>query len=137
MSNSRSDYQSYWIYFFAVMFSLIGINLFIYSQGWYVLDISGSKLSVGLSWSLFFTPGLFLLPVVGKLLDSEGAKKVLLFFEFGRAAVLFTFIPVLYLVPTVHMVYIMSAIFGLFFCTFYQETAFFSFKLFNSARERA
>lgn len=111
--------NQYWVYFFAVMSSLIGINLFVYTQGWYVLDISGNNLSVGLSWSLFFTPGLFLLPILGKLLDSSHVKGVLVAFEFLRAAILIIFIPILYFFPKIYVVYLMSAFFGFFFATFY------------------
>lgn len=119
ISSNQVDSRQYWVYFFAVMFSLIGINLFVYSQGWYALDLSGNKLSVGLAWSLFFTPGIFLLPVIGSLLDSDKLKKVMLFFEFGRAFILLAFIPILYYTPNVYILYLMSACFGLFFSTFY------------------
>lgn len=111
--------RDYWLYFFSVLLSLVGIDLFVYTQGWYVLQLTGSHLSVGFSWSIFFTPSLFLLPIMGSLLDSPGVKKVLITFEFLKSAILLLFIPILYLMPSIYFVYLMSALFGIFFSTFY------------------
>jgi len=109
----------YWLYFISILLSLVGINLFVYTQGWYVLQLTGDNLSVGLSWSIFFTPSLVFLPIMGKLLDSSAVKKVLIFFEFAKAAILLAFIPLLYFIPNLYLVYLMSGLFGIFFSTFY------------------
>lgn len=119
MNYSHVKNKPFWIYFFAVMFSLMGINLFVYTHGWYIMDISGSKLSVGLAWSIFFTPGIFLLPIIGKMLDSAYIKTMLIRFEFSRALILLIFIPILYFVPKVYVVYLMDALFGFAFSSFY------------------
>jgi MFS family permease len=112
------DNKSYRNYFFAVMLSLTGVGFFLYTQGWYVLHLTGSKLSVGLSWSIFFAPGLFFLPIMGKLLDVAPIKKTLVILEFTKAGILLIFIPVLYFFPSVYFVYMMSALFGIFFSVF-------------------
>jgi len=118
LTNMRS-HSDYWLYFFSILLSLVGIDLFVYTQGWYVLQLTGDNLSVGFSWSIFFTPSLLFLPIMGKMLDSPNVKKVLMGFEFAKAAILLLFIPLLYLLPNVHLVYLMSALFGIFFATFY------------------
>lgn len=114
--------QPFWLYFVAVLFSMTGVNLFIYSQGWYILDISSSKLSVGLSWSLFFTPGFLIFPILGKMLDSHYLPKLLIGFEFARATALILFITLLYYRPSLYLVYLMSAVIGLLFSVFYPST---------------
>ena len=80
MFSKKLRYLDYWLYFIAMIISLIGIDLFVYTQGWYMLSLTGSKLAVGLSWSIFFTPSLFFMPVIGRLLDSHYVKKILVFF---------------------------------------------------------
>jgi len=110
--------RSYRNYFFAVMLSLTGVGFFLYTQGWYILHLTGNKLSVGLSWSIFFTPGLLFLPIVGRLLDIASVKKLLAILEFSKAGILLVFIPILYFFPSVFLVYLLSGLFGIFFVVF-------------------
>lgn len=111
--------RNFLIYFFIIVLSLAGINLFIYTQSWYVMEISSSKLSVGLAWSIFFTPGLFLLPILGKVLDHYNLNKMLSFFDYSRAIILLIFIPILKMTESVYTVYILSAFIGFLFASFY------------------
>jgi MFS family permease len=108
----------YWKYFFVVMLSLIGNGLFLYTQGWYVLDLTRTKLSVGLSWTTFFVPGLFFLPVMGKLLDLPSVKDFLVRLEFIKAFLLLAFIPILHFMPSRHFVYLLSGLSGVAFSVF-------------------
>ena len=112
------DNKAYRNYFFAVMLSLTGVGFFLYTQGWYVLHLTGSKLSVGLSWGIFFAPGLFFLPIMGKLLDIAHVKKALVVFELAKAGILLLFVPLLFFFPRVQLVYLMSALFGIVFSVF-------------------
>jgi hypothetical protein len=116
---SRPSTQNYWIFFLSTISSLLAINLIVYSQGWYILALTGQKLSVGLSFGLFFIPGLFLLPGMKRILDSAHIKRNLILTEVFRAVLMLAFIPILNLYPRVEVMYLLIALFGISFSVFF------------------
>lgn len=84
-------------YFISVILSISGIGFFLYTQGWFILNLKGGSLSVGLAWSIFFTPSIFVLPIFGKLLNSVYSKKTIVYSEFLKAFLMIIFIPIIYI----------------------------------------
>jgi MFS family permease len=111
--------KNYWFFFVAALFSLTGVNFYAYTQGWYLLALTGEKLSVGISWSILFLPSLFFLPVMGKMLDTLPLKKVLICFEIAKLGVLASFVLVSQFVESKWIVYLFTSLFGLSFAPFY------------------
>lgn len=113
--------KNYWLYFVASLASLIGSNYFIFTHGWYLLQLTGEKASVGVTWSLFFLPSLLLLPIIGRLLDSRRLKQVLLGFELGKMLVFAVFVPLLLAHPSKALVFALAAIYGVMFAPYYSS----------------
>ena len=111
--------KNYWTYFIASLISLIGSNFFIFTQGWYLLEITGEKTSVGITWSLFFLPSLLLLPMIGILLDKFDLKKVMINFEVLKILIFLLFVPLLKWNPDPVLVYALAIAYGIAFVTYY------------------
>lgn len=111
--------KNFWIFFAASILSLIGSNYFIFTQGWYLLYLTGSKTSVGTSWCIFFVPALLFLPLIGSLLDGPNLKKVLMRVEFAKIIIFVSFAVLLKLKPTTTLVYLMSGLYGIFFAMYF------------------
>jgi len=105
-------------YFISVILSISGIGFFLYTQGWFILNLKGSSLSVGLAWSIFFTPSIFVLPIFGKLLNSVYSKKTIVYSEFLKAFLMIVFIPIIYIWPNIYLVYLLSSLMGILFAIF-------------------
>lgn len=101
------------------MSSLMAANLFIFSQGWYLLHLTGEKVSVGLSWSLFFLPGLVFMPVIGKLLSGIYLKRLLLIFELTRIVLFLGLILCLSFYSSSVVIYVFIVLFGIALTPYY------------------
>jgi MFS family permease len=111
--------KNYWIYFWSSLISLIGSNYFIFTHGWYILQLTGQKASVGLTFTLFFLPGLICMPLVGKLLDSVPLKKLLLSFEAYKLFLFITFTIALHFYPLPALVYALAVLYGIAFAPYF------------------
>jgi MFS family permease len=111
--------KNYWIYFSASLLSLIGSNYFIFTQGWYLLQLSQERTSVGVTWSLFFLPSLVCLPLIGRLLDSNRLKRLILVCEAAKLTLLLGFHVILQNDPSRAAVYVLACLYGIFFAPYY------------------
>ncbi len=118
MVHSGDINLKYRCYFISVILSISGIGFFLYTQGWFILNLKGSSLSVGLAWSMFFTPSIFVLPIFGKLLNSVYSKKTIVYSEFLKAFLMIVFIPIIYVWPNIYLVYLLSSLMGILFAIF-------------------
>ncbi|MBI4405644.1 MAG: MFS transporter [Deltaproteobacteria bacterium] len=87
--------------------------------GWYLLQLTGQKLSVGIAWTLIFVPGILFLPFSASLLDLCKARSVILFFEVLKVLLLLAAASFLVVRPSSGVVYLLSILFGLAFAPFY------------------
>lgn len=99
-------------FFIASLSSSLGSNLFLFTQGWYLLEVTNQKMSVGLSWSLFFLPGLFLFPMYGRLLDNISLSKFLSNIELSKILLLVSFLILINFADVQVTVYLMSLLYG-------------------------
>ena len=111
--------RCFWIFFTATLLSLIGSNQFLFTQGWYLLEITGEKTTVGLTWSLFFLPSLLVLPLIGQILDSRDLKRFLVGVEGLKVAAFLAFAAALAVKPHALVVYAMAVAYGMLFATYF------------------
>lgn len=111
--------RCFWLYFTATLLSLIGSNQLLFTQGWYLLEITGEKTTVGLTWSLFFLPSLLVLPLIGQLLDTMDLKRFLMRVEGAKALAFVLFAGILALKPHPYVVYGMAVVYGMLFAAYF------------------
>ena len=109
----------FWIYFCSSFVSLLGSNFLLFSQGWYLLQISGSKASVGLTWSLFFLPSLLVLPFLGQIFDSPRLKAMLERLERAKIFLFVLFFGLLSFSPRPELVLLLSVLYGICFVPYH------------------
>ncbi len=107
------------LYIFSWVLSLAGVNLVVFSAGWEVLRLSGSSMGVGLTWSLFFTPGLVTLFILPHLLKKKGHLKIMGGLELAKLLVILAVLAWLSLFEGVVGVYLAVLLLGAFFAPFY------------------
>jgi MFS family permease len=95
------------------------VNLYTFTQGWYLLELSGQKLSVGLSWTLFFLPSLIIFPLIGRILDSENLKKTLIGLELVKCALLGVLCLLLTWHPSTHLIFGINILLGIAYAPFF------------------
>jgi hypothetical protein len=122
MHSEQDSRALFFKFFWSTLLSLMGMSLYLFTHGWYLLELGGGKLSIGLSWAVFFLPGAFMLPVVPRLLKQFSIPKVQFTFEAAKAVMLCIAFIWLKLWPTLSAVYLFSACFGLLFAPFYPGT---------------
>ncbi len=123
MDHSRSFAEkNFWRFFWSTVLSIVGMDFYLFTHGWYLIELGGGKLSIGLSWAIFFIPSLFMLPICARLLKEYPVRQVQLGFEIAKAAMLWVALVWLIFMPSLAAVYILSACFGLLFSPFYPAT---------------
>ncbi len=109
----------FWIYFCSSFVSLLGSNFLLFSQGWYLLKISGSPASVGVTWSLFFLPSLLVLPFLGQIFDSPRLKAMLEKLERAKILLFAAFFLLLSFHPRPEFVLLLSVLYGICFVPYH------------------
>jgi MFS family permease len=123
LNHSRTFAElNFWRFFWSTVLSIVGMDLYLFTHGWYLIELGGDKLSIGVSWAIFFVPSLLMLPVCARLLKEYSVRNVQLGFEVAKAAMLWVALLWLFFFPSLAAVYILSACFGLLFSPFYPAT---------------
>jgi len=126
--------QDFWKFFWSTVCSIIGMDIYLFTHGWYILQLGGNKLAIGTSWAMFFLPSILMLPACSRLLRDHSVRKVQLGFEIAKALMLWVAIAWLTLRPSVWSLYTLSICFGLLFAPFYPATYALLKGLFNDER---
>lgn len=114
-----NNMKNFWFYFYSALVSLIGSNLFLFTQGWFLLKETGVANGVGLTWALFFLPALLFLPAIGKVLDTYSLRTVISATEAIKCALFILFSIAIRLSPTPSLVYLLSVFYGLCFSIYF------------------
>lgn len=127
--------NNFWVYFFSSLLSLIGSNLFMFTQGWYLLQLTGEKTSVGTTWTIFFIPGLILLPIIGRILDRPDLKTILAKIEFAKVVLFTTFMILIGHYPSKYLVYLLAVLYGMAFAPYFPSTYVLIKRLVESSKQ--
>lgn len=130
----NQNLKNFWIFFTATVFSIMGLNLYIFTNGWYLLELGAERTSVATSWAIFFLPGLFLIFFSKNLMVLGRLKKSILVLEFLKALTLCLAVILFKFKASVFSVYLVSGVLGAFFVPFYPLTYAFLKELFKSSR---
>lgn len=114
--------KNFWRFFWSTVLSIVGMDLYLFTHGWYLIELGGGKLSLGVSWAIFFLPTLLMLPACARLLKEYSVRRVQLSFEIAKASMLWVALFWLSVKPSIAAVYLLSAAFGFLFSPFYPAT---------------
>jgi MFS family permease len=115
----QSSFRNFLLFLAGATTSLMAANLFLFTQGWYLLELTGKKASVGMAWSLYFLPGLVLLPILGKVLKEFPIRKLVLYAEKSRLLLFLLLVGVLSYWPSPEVLYVSVAVFGILVTPYY------------------
>ncbi|WP_451995167.1 MFS transporter [Azospirillum argentinense] len=107
--------RDYWAFFVASLLALLSVNFVVYSCGWYLLHLGSSPMSVGVSFFLFFAPGVLILPVMSTALARKGVARSLVKLQVGSASAVAAIGAWLLFIPSPAAAYILIATLGMFF----------------------
>jgi len=128
----RSPESNFWLFFWSTVFSVIGLDLYLFTHGWFLVELGANKQSIGVSWAIFFLPSLVMLPLCGKLLEERPIRSILLSFEIAKAFLLWSAFLLFKFTPSLTSVYLVSALLGISFSPFYPATYTLLRELFTS-----
>lgn len=107
--------RDYWVFFAASLLALLSVNFIVYSSGWYLLHLGSSPMSVGVSFFLFFAPGVLILPIMSTALARKGVARSLVKLQVGSASTVAAIGVWLLFSPSPAAAYILIATLGMFF----------------------
>jgi MFS family permease len=114
--------KTYWLFCLVTVLALSSVNLYAYTQSWYALQLTGEKLGVGLTWTLFFVPGVVLMPALQRSLNRWDGRQLLMASQAAQALVFGIFACTLSLHPSIWQIYLLALMFGVTFAPFYPVT---------------
>ena len=71
-------HRNYRLLFLSSIASSVGMHMLIVAQGWLVLELTGSPLSLGLVWATRLAPALFLGVFAGSIVDRIDRRRLLI-----------------------------------------------------------
>lgn len=125
---------NFWRFFWSTVLSIVGMDLYLFTHGWYLIQLGGGGLSIGVSWAIFFSPSILMLPACSRLLKEYSVRRVQLSFEIAKASMLWVALVWIVFWPSIAAIYLLSACFGLLFSPFYPATYTLLKNLFDDGR---
>lgn len=121
MNKKTESYNLESIYFLiASLLSILSYNFYIYNIGWFLVEIGAKKLSVSLSWSIFFLPGLlFIFQIKKMLVSGKSPYQILKIAELFKIFIFLFSIILLKLKPSQITVYGISMLLGTTYIVFF------------------
>jgi MFS family permease len=77
-------HRNYRLLFLSSIASSVGMHMLVVAQGWLVLELTGSPLSLGLVWATRLAPALFLGVFAGSIVDKVDRRRLLIISFFIR-----------------------------------------------------
>jgi MFS family permease len=77
-------HRNYRLLFLSSIASSIGMHMLVVAQGWLVLELTDSPLSLGMVWAIRFAPALFLGVLAGSVVDKIDPRRLLIFSFLAR-----------------------------------------------------
>src|SRR6266566_10121012 len=107
----RPAFMRFWL---GLVISRLGYQFTIIALVWFVLQLTGSRVAIGLVVFCFQLPTIISSPLMGKLLDRYQPCTIMAVDNFGRACIIAA-IPALYLFGALHlwMVYVLALFSGI------------------------
>ncbi len=124
--------KNFWIFFTATIFSIMGLDLYIFTNGWYLIELGAPRPSIAVAWAIFFLPGTFLIFFSKKLMVLGRLKKSILTLEILKALTIICAVFLFRMYPRYESVYIISGVLGIFFVPFYPLTYTFLKEIFKT-----
>ncbi len=107
----RPAFRRLWV---GLVISRLGDQFTIIALVWFVLQLTGSGIAIGLVVFCFQLPTIISSPLMGKLLDRYQPRTIMAIDNFGRACIIAS-IPLLYMLGALHlsMVYVLALFSGI------------------------
>jgi len=107
----RPAFRRLWL---GLVISRLGDQFTLIALVWFVLQLTGSRIAIGLVMFCFQLPTIISSPLMGKLLDRYQPRTIMIIDNFGRACII-AFIPLLYMLGVLHLsiVYVLALFSGI------------------------
>lgn len=107
------------------------MNLYVFTNGWYLIELGAPRENIAIVWAIFFLPGTFLIFFSKKLIVIGRLKRAIVALETLKAATLLSAFFIFRYSQNYLSVYVVSGVLGMFFVPFYPLTYTFLKELFK------